>query len=87
MPARLLNKAKGLFKNIKIGDFLVAIKPYYISALVFLFGVSWYHIVFAKRLIPGVYIAGLDMGGTSFDQAVERLEIFEAQSDKKINVS
>lgn len=91
MPANfarsIAEKIKNTFKDFKLGSFLVAIKPYYIGFLIFLFAFSWYHIVFGKRLIPGVYIAGLDMGGRSYDQAVEKLEIFEAQTDKSINVS
>jgi len=87
MPADLVNKYKELLKKFKIGDFLVAIKPYYIGILIALFAVSWYHVVFAKRLIPGVYIAGLNMGGNTYDQAVEKLNIFEAQTDESINVS
>ena len=52
------------FKRILIGIYIF---------LMVLFG---YHMYFAKRIIPGVKIGNLSVGGMSFDQAVVALEAY-----------
>jgi len=33
-----------------------------------------YHVIYAKRIIPGVKVAGTDVGGMNFSQAKKSLE-------------
>jgi len=47
--------------------------------------ISAYHLYFAKRLIPGIYIAGLEVGGNTYNQAVEKLIEYDSITTKKID--
>ncbi len=71
-------------KEINYRGVLRVFRPYYIIFLVLLIGISFYHLLFSRRLVPGVYIAGLDLGGLSYDQAVERLNQYELITDEDL---
>jgi len=82
-----VNKLKNRVETLNLGEIIVMFKPYYIGLLVLLILFSGYHILFSRKLIPGVYVAGLDLGGFSYDDAVARLEEFEVASEKTINIT
>jgi len=82
-----VNQLKERAKALNLKEIIVMFKPYYIGLLILLILFSSYHILFSRKLIPGVYVAGLDLGGFSYDDAVVRLEEFEAVSEKIINIT
>jgi len=82
-----VNQLKEKAKAFSIKNAVIMFKPYYIGFLVLLFLISGYHVLFSRRLIPGVYVAGLDLGGFTFDKAVARLKEFEAATDKNFVVT
>ena len=41
---------------------------------IILIGVSVYHLVFARRIIPGVYVGNVNVGGMTYSQAKGTLQ-------------
>ncbi|RJR26278.1 hypothetical protein C4561_05690 [candidate division WWE3 bacterium] len=72
-------KVKKIFPKIKTHVKAAIIGIYIVVALI-----SLYHIVFANRIIPGVKIGGVEVGGMTFIQAREVLEDKEAELSKEI---
>lgn len=66
--AAMLNKYRYLVLAVYIGFFLLSI----------------FHIYYSRRIIPGVKIGSVDVGGKTFTQAKKALENFEKKSDKKV---
>lgn len=86
----VIKKLLTLKNKIKKTDYIALLAPYkvyYFGALVLLILVSLYHILFANKLIPGVYIAGLRVGGQSYVEAVQTLKEFEGITQKNITVT
>ncbi len=70
------------FKNIDLSK----IKKYLVILYIFLFTAIVYHMVFAKRIIPGVRIAGIRLGGMTFSQANASLEENEKNISKELKL-
>lgn len=84
----LVSKVKNLnFKSLKGKFTLGNYKPYYFVFLFLLLAVSLYHLFFAKRLIPGVYVAGLNLGGLTYNQAIEKLQQYEKINEENLDFS
>ena len=75
-----LKKSLKEFNPISIAQFKVLVVGIYI--LVSLAGI--YHIIYAKRIIPGVKIGSVRVGGKTYDQAKKALESREAELSKDI---
>lgn len=58
-----------IFKNINIGK----LKPYVYSLYVILIISIFYNLYYGKKIIPGVTVAGIDVGGMTFDKAEKSL--------------
>lgn len=46
-----------------------------------------YHLYYAHRVIPGVTVGGVALGGKTFDQAVSALSEYEKQANKEITLT
>lgn len=75
-PSNLSHKIEKAAKYKKI------ILAVYLLVAVFAF----YHLLFARRIIPGVKIGSVSVGGLSFDQAIDKLEKREAGLQKDLNL-
>lgn len=78
---------KDLLSKFKPNIPFSKIKPYYLGLLGFFILVSIYHVVFANRIIPGVTVAGLDLGGLTYEEAVANLLLKEQTLDDKIIIT
>lgn len=70
-----------IFKNINIGK----IKPYVYSFYLILIVSIFYNLYYGKRIIPGVTVAGINVGGMTFDRAEESLKEKEAHISKDLS--
>jgi vancomycin resistance protein YoaR len=61
---------------------------YNIFAVIFAFLVllAFYHVAFARRIIPGVVIGSTRVGGLTYEQALERLRQKESSTNKVITL-
>ena len=58
---------------------------YALFALLILF--SFYHFVFARRIIPGVVVGKINIGGLTYQQGLEKLQSYEKSVDKIVTVT
>lgn len=70
-----------ILKNINIGK----IKPYVYSFYLILIVSIFYNLYYGKRIIPGVTVAGINVGGMTFDRAEESLKEKEAHISKDLS--
>jgi len=70
-----------IFKNINIGK----IRPYVYSFYLILIISIFYNLYYGRRIIPGVYVAGINVGGMTFDKAEESLVEKESQISKNLS--
>lgn len=63
------------------------IKPLLISFYIIVGLFILFHVVFANRIIPGVEISGVGVGGMTYSQALNLLEQKENNSDKQLKIS
>lgn len=70
-----------IFKNINIGK----IKPYVYSFYLILIVSIFYNLYYGKRIIPGVTVAGINVGSMTFDKAEESLREKEAHISKDLS--
>jgi vancomycin resistance protein YoaR len=59
-------------------------KNFILSLYIILILSVFYHISFAKKIIPGVKVGSVKVGGLSYENAVEKLKKYEETLDKKI---
>ncbi|MBP7928120.1 hypothetical protein KAZ57_03165, partial [Patescibacteria group bacterium] len=59
------------------------VAPYFFAFLVL---ISIYHVIFAKRIIPGVRIARVNIGGLTYRQAVDKLKNKEGLTQKTLTL-
>lgn len=73
-------------KSAELKTFLTSKKfrPYYIALLVLLTLVSLYHMLYANRIIPGVTVAGINLGGNTYKQAQAKLLEKEQNAEKNL---
>ena len=69
------------FKNINIGK----IKPYVYSFYLVLIISIFYNLYYGKRIIPGVTVAGINVGGMTFDKAKESLQEKESHISENLS--
>ena len=74
------------FRSVDFKALLIELKPYYLGALALLVLISLYHAAFARRLIPGVYVAGTRIGGLTYNQAVEKLTDQAKNTEQKLEI-
>ncbi len=79
-PNEILSKVN--LKNIDQKKF----KNYVLVFYAFLLISTAYHIVYAKRIIPGVKVAGVKIGGMNFSQAKQSLEENEKNITKELKL-
>ncbi|MBN1462416.1 MAG: VanW family protein [Paludibacteraceae bacterium] len=83
-PKTIYKKIKSIkTHNIKL---VGPIKNYYILFLGLLLIISAYHIYYARKMIPGVSIAGMDVGGLTYNQALQKLKDKEISTIKNIQL-
>ncbi len=70
-----------IFKNINIGK----IRPYVYSFYIILIVSIFYNLYYGRRIIPGVFVAGINVGGMTFDKAEESLVEKESQISKNLS--
>ncbi len=70
-----------VFKNKEILKYL---RKSYFAFLIVISFFTFYHIGYAKKIIPGVKIGEVFVGGMSFEDAVEAVTEYEAELEKKI---
>jgi len=70
-----------IFKNINVGK----IKPYVYSFYLILIISIFYNLYYGKRIIPGVTVAGINVGGMTFDKAEEFLSEKESHISKDLS--
>lgn len=70
-----------IFKNINVGK----IKPYVYSFYLILIVSIFYNLYYAKRIIPGVTVAEINVGGTTFSRAEESLREKETHISKDLS--
>lgn len=70
-----------IFKNINVGK----IKPYVYSFYLILIVSIFYNLYYGRRIIPSVSIAGINVGGMTFDKAEESLVEKESQISKNLS--
>ncbi|HPD73816.1 MAG TPA: VanW family protein [bacterium] len=70
-----------IFKNINIGK----IRPYVYSFYIILIVSIFYNLYYGRRIIPGVSVAGINVGGMTFDKAEESLLEKESQVSKNLS--
>jgi len=63
------------------------IKFYYFSLLVCLVLVSMYHLYFGRKVIPGVNVAGVNVGGMTYKQATRVLGNLDESTQKTLVLS
>lgn len=73
----IFSKAKDYFTSNRVSRIV-----YVFYALLIL--VTIYHIVFAKRIIPGVYVGKVKVGGMTYLQAKKALETYEGKVSKEL---
>ncbi len=67
----------------KIFSLSMRVAPYFFAFLVL---ISIYHVIFAKRIIPGVRIARVNIGGLTYRQAVDKLKNKEGLTQKTLTL-
>lgn len=61
-------------------------KPAFYALAVLLFVSSGYHLYFSDRIIPGVVLGGVRVGGLNYKQAMERIAQKELETDKELSL-
>lgn len=61
-------------------------KPIFYSGTAFLIITSAYHLYFATKIIPGVVLAGVNIGGLTPKQAMEKVVRQESQTEKVLKL-
>ncbi|MFC1622127.1 VanW family protein [Patescibacteria group bacterium] len=69
---------------IQLINFIKNNRFYYFSVLILLMLTSIYHLYFGKKIIPGVHVAGVDLGGMTYSRALSTLEQVDLNTQKKI---
>ncbi len=72
-----LNKVTKLLKNKSLRNVLL-------GAYVIFFTISFYHMLFAHKIIPGVKIGNVSVSGKTYDQAKKLLEDYEKKQTKEL---
>lgn len=73
----ILNKIKKYFSPKRVKQIIYVF-------FAFLLIVSIYHLVFAKRIIPGVHVGNVKVGGMTYLQAKKALEEYEKKQTKEL---
>lgn len=70
-------------KNIDYSKFKKVIVVFYSVFFI----VILYHFIYARRIIPGVNVAGIDVGGMTFSKAKDVLQKKESSIDRKLRLT
>lgn len=70
----------------KSHEFYVFLKKLYLAILTLILFFTVYHIGYARKVIPGVRVGDIFIGGLSFDQAVEEVTAYEKNLPKNLKL-
>ena len=77
---------RSLLKRKVKGCVIRLSKPIFYTAASILFLSAGYHLYFAKRIIPGVTLANVKVGGLTYAQALKKVAQQESQTKKVLNL-
>jgi len=77
---------RNLLKRKIKGYAIKLYKPaFYVLASILLVSTG-YHLYFANKIVPGVTLAGVKIGGLSYEKAFEKVVYQESQTEKELNL-
>ncbi len=74
-----------LVRKLRVWTQEVEAAIFYGACAIFILSIG-YHLYFAKRIIPGVELAGINIGGLTAQEALEKTAQKESQTDKTIKL-
>jgi len=76
-----------IFLKRKVKGYAIKVyKPVLYTLASMLFISTGYHLYFAKKIIPGVTLANVQIGGLTYTQALEKVVQKESQTKKELNL-
>lgn len=84
MKNNLLHKTKNLIKHLRTRNIKILLRNFYVVFLLVIAFFTFYHIGYARRIIPGVKIGEVFVGGMTYEDALNAVTEYEKNLDKKV---